>query len=112
MLLALVGPRYATTCRWGAAVGAVGGLVASAYLYWHFAHGPGATSLDAGEAYGYVALMLGGPFSVLVGPFGMPGLVLSAVATWSIVGAIIAGIGHLIARRIHEARHGLVPPAG
>lgn len=112
MLRTFVSSRYVTSCHRGAAAGALCALAASAVLYWYYARGPAAGTSDSGEAYGYSALMLGEPFSFVGGYFGIAGLVLSAVVMWSIVGAIIAGVGHLIAHRIYEARHGIQPPAG
>jgi hypothetical protein len=105
----LVAPRYARWCRIGAVVGATLGALAYFGHIWYFEFGPCAASIDRVEAQGYVALLLGVPFSILfaesitLGPFTSHFcLMLSAAASWSIVGAIIAGVAAVVFFRVHS----------
>jgi hypothetical protein len=106
----LVAPRYARWCRIGAILGATCGVLAYLATVWYFEVGPGAASIDRVEAQGYVALLLGVPFSIvfvestLLGPLASHfGLMLSAAATWSVVGATIAGVTAVVYFRVHSA---------
>jgi hypothetical protein len=103
----LVAPRYARWCRIGAILGAIVGALAYLGHIWYFEVGPGAASIDRVEAEGYVALLLGLPFSMVFAESSQLGplashfcFLLSAAATWSVVGAILAGVASVVYFRV------------
>ena len=83
--------------RAGFVTGAIIGVVIGATLEWYFNWGPAATSADRGEAHGYWLMLVGFPFTWIVGPLGtlLPlvvgrlMLILAVGATWATVGTMV-----------------------
>ncbi|MBB4637379.1 hypothetical protein [Longimicrobium terrae] len=100
MLFPFFSPGLARWIRWGAGIGAVVGFALAGYVYWYFMRGPGSASIDAGEAYGYMALLAGFPFVLIGMVLGMPGVIAGTALTWATIGGTIAGVIGVIVRRI------------
>ena len=112
MSAAVLPARLTAWLRWGGALGLVGGLAAGFYVDWYFTSGPGAAGRDAGEAHGFIAMIVGFPFSLAGMYAGRAGFVLSAAASWAVVGAVVAAIAGLAFGRIRESHASSRPPAG
>ncbi|HEU4886168.1 MAG TPA: hypothetical protein VFT45_28270 [Longimicrobium sp.] len=62
------------------------GVGAGGYLDWYFTVGPGAASMDAGEAHGFWLMLIGFPTSWMIAPFasGFPDVLVRALMVLSV----------------------------
>ena len=103
----LVAPRYARWVRRGVALGAACGVLAYLALLWSFDAWPGRFNPYDGEAFSYLVLLLGFPFSLLAlhaVPLGdvatNTAIGVSIVIAWATLGGVLAGIAAAIYFRV------------
>jgi hypothetical protein len=99
----LISPPYARWCRRGAALGVALGVLVFAALLLSALPAQPIDGGDSAELLGYQLILLGFPFSMVVTPFASLGavvayawLLLSAAATWAIIGASIGGLASFV----------------
>jgi hypothetical protein len=104
----LLSPDLARWCRRGFVAGSLAGSAALVLLLWSPWRASGAANID-GEGQAILAVALGFPLSLLAAslPEGVswlmgPMLLLSAAATWGVLGAVAATVIALVAYRLRE----------
>jgi hypothetical protein len=105
----IVAPRFQRAFLYGAAAGGVTGASVAAWLLYSYTYGRYAGSPDAGEALGFLVMILGFPLSMAgelgfaVHPFvGWALIMLSIPVMWGCVGAAIFTTGAVVAAEMAE----------